>query len=45
MWAQLHGLVDLELQGRLPADADTEATWNQVIAGIELLKKSQQPQR
>jgi AcrR family transcriptional regulator len=45
MWAQLHGLVDLELQGRLPADADTEATWNQVIVGIELLKKSQQSQR
>ena len=27
MWAQLHGLVDLELQGRLPADADMNATW------------------
>jgi AcrR family transcriptional regulator len=35
MWAQLHGLVDLELQGRLPADADMDGTWEQVIAGIE----------
>jgi AcrR family transcriptional regulator len=35
MWAQLHGLVDLELQGRLPADADMEATWEQAIIGIE----------
>jgi AcrR family transcriptional regulator len=35
LWAQLHGLVDLQLQGRLPADADTSATWDQVILGIE----------
>lgn len=35
LWAQLHGLVDLELQGRLPTDADTVATWEQVIFGIE----------
>jgi AcrR family transcriptional regulator len=40
MWAQLHGLVDLELQGRLPADADMKATWEQVIAGIEAAQKS-----
>ena len=37
IWAQLHGLVDLELQYRLPADADMVATWEQVIAGIEAL--------
>jgi AcrR family transcriptional regulator len=35
LWAQLHGLVDLELQGRLPADADMDATWEQVILVIE----------
>jgi AcrR family transcriptional regulator len=35
IWAQLHGLVDLELQGRLPKDADMKATWEQAIAGIE----------
>jgi AcrR family transcriptional regulator len=40
MWAQLHGLVDLELQGRLPADADMEATWEQVIVGIEAIQKA-----
>ena len=40
MWAQLHGLVDLELQGRLPADADMRATWEQVIIGIEAIQKS-----
>jgi AcrR family transcriptional regulator len=39
MWAQLHGLVDLELQGRLPGDADMEATWEQVIIGIEAIQK------
>ena len=35
MWAQLHGLVDLELQGRLPADADLDATWEQVIESFQ----------
>jgi AcrR family transcriptional regulator len=35
MWAQLHGLVDLELQGRLPADADMAATWDEVVRAIE----------
>ena len=35
LWAQLHGLVDLELQGRLPADADMVATWQQVIVAVE----------
>lgn len=40
MWAQLHGLVDLELQGRFPADADMDATWEQVIVGIESIQKA-----
>ena len=40
MWAQLHGLVDLELQGRLPADADINATWEQVIVGVEAIQKA-----
>jgi hypothetical protein len=40
LWAQLHGLIDLELQGRLPADADMKATWGQVILGIEAVQKS-----
>ena len=35
LWAQLHGMVDLELQGRLPADADMTATWEAVITAIE----------
>jgi len=35
MWAQLHGLVDLELQSRLPADADMKATWEAVITMLE----------
>jgi AcrR family transcriptional regulator len=42
MWAQLHGLVDLELQGRLPADADMNATWQQAIVGIEAAQKASQ---
>jgi AcrR family transcriptional regulator len=40
MWAQLHGLVDLELQGRLPADADLDKTWDQVVIAIDALKRS-----
>ena len=40
MWAQLHGLVDLELQGRFPPDADLDATWEQAIIGIEATQKS-----
>ena len=39
MWAQLHGLVDLELQGRLPADADMDATWEQVVIMFETTAK------
>lgn len=41
MWAQVHGLVDLEIQGRLPVDADLEATWDQVIFNIEATQKVQ----
>lgn len=40
MWAQLHGLVDLELQGRLPSDADTAGTWDQAVKAIELMRES-----
>lgn len=40
MWAQLHGLVDLELRGRLPPDANMKATWEQVIVGIEAIQKA-----
>jgi AcrR family transcriptional regulator len=39
IWAQLHGLVDLELQGRLPPDADMNATWEQVITTIESVQQ------
>jgi AcrR family transcriptional regulator len=39
MWAQLHGLVDLELQGRFPGDADMHETWEQVITTIESAQK------
>jgi hypothetical protein len=38
MWAQMHGLVDLELQSRLPADADMTATWEAVITMLEEAK-------
>lgn len=40
IWSQLHGLVDLELQGRLPDDADMDKTWDQVTIGIQALLKS-----
>ncbi len=40
IWAQLHGLIDLELRGRFPADADIKATWEQAIAGIEATQKA-----
>jgi AcrR family transcriptional regulator len=39
LWAQLHGLVDLELQHRLPPGADMTATWQQVVANGELTQK------
>ncbi len=35
LWAQLHGLVDLELQGRVPNDADMNETWNAVAQNID----------
>jgi len=35
LWAQLHGLVDLELQGRFPADADMDESWELVIQSFE----------
>lgn len=39
VWAQLHGLVDLELQGRLPADADMTSTWNQVVTSVDAIRQ------
>jgi len=39
IWAQLHGLIDLELQDRFPADADINATWEQAIASIVAAQK------
>ena len=44
MWAQLHGLVDLELHGRLPADADMAGTWEQVVSFVEGLLALSAPQ-
>ena len=35
LWAMLHGLVDLELRGRFPSDADMTATWEQAVALAE----------
>lgn len=40
MWAQLHGLVDLELQGRFPNDADLDLTWEHAILSLEAAKKA-----
>ena len=34
VWAMMHGLVDLEIAGRFPKDADLELTWKRVIAMI-----------
>jgi AcrR family transcriptional regulator len=31
LWALAHGLVDLELAGRFPADADLDATWRAAL--------------
>jgi AcrR family transcriptional regulator len=31
VWALLHGLVDLELVGRFPANADMEKTWKSAL--------------
>lgn len=32
MWSMLHGLIDLELQGRYPAGADLDSTWEEAIS-------------
>jgi AcrR family transcriptional regulator len=32
VWALVHGLVDLELAGRFPDDADLDTTWRRAIA-------------
>lgn len=34
VWAMLHGLVDLEIAGRFPENADLELTWKRAIAMI-----------
>ena len=34
LWGLAHGLVDLELAGRFPADADIDAAWSAAIAGF-----------
>lgn len=31
VWALMHGLVDLEIAGRFPEDADLEMTWKRAI--------------
>jgi len=32
VWALVHGLVDLEIAGRFPDDADLDKTWRRAIA-------------
>lgn len=32
LWALAHGLVDLELSGRFPPDADLDATWRVALS-------------
>ncbi len=34
VWALMHGLVDLEIAGRFPRDADLDLTWKRAIAMI-----------
>jgi AcrR family transcriptional regulator len=34
VWAYAHGMVDLELAGRFPADADLDAAWATAIAAF-----------
>lgn len=34
VWAMMHGLVDLEIAGRFPKDADLDLTWKRAIAMI-----------
>lgn len=40
LWAQLHGLVDLELHGRLPDNADMDATWSEVVVASERIRQA-----
>ncbi len=35
LWGAVHGLVDLELSGRFPADADIDAAWRSMVAAFE----------
>lgn len=35
IWSMFHGLIDLELQGRYPAGADLDTTWENAIALLE----------
>jgi len=35
LWAVAHGLVDLELAGRFPPDADIDAAWDAAIDAFE----------
>lgn len=34
VWALMHGLVDLEIAGRFPKDADLDLTWKRAVAMI-----------
>jgi len=34
VWALMHGLVDLEIAGRFPEDADLELTWKRAVQMI-----------
>ena len=34
-WAYAHGMVQLELAGRFPADADLDAAWSKAIRALE----------
>ncbi|MGW5382448.1 TetR/AcrR family transcriptional regulator [Nocardia sp. NPDC003963] len=36
LWGIAHGLVDLELAGRFPADADLDAVWTRAVAAFDL---------
>jgi len=42
-WALLHGLVDLELQGRFPLGADLDATWDVAVRMLGTLADSESP--
>jgi AcrR family transcriptional regulator len=35
IWAAAHGLVDLELASRFPADADVQAAWDALVAAFD----------